>query len=271
MNSSRKFPLISPRELADRLRSWFSDGPGVSIRDAELDIVATILPNLFGYHLVQLGSQVSGKFIETTRIAHVVALDAQAVEGQAVALVANCEALPLAAASIDVLLAPHILEFSPQPHAVLREAERVLIGEGYIVITGFNPWSFCGAWRLLGRWRGAPPWNGQFLSAARLKDWLELLGFEIEFLKKTSFRPPIARRSIIGKLTFLEVVGRACWPWFGNVYVVVAKKRVAAVTPLKLSWQTRRQVIAKGVAEPSTRSGNASLVESNGPEYGFKI
>jgi SAM-dependent methyltransferase len=262
MNLSRQFPLISPRELAERLRFWFNEGAGVSIRDAELEIVATILPNLFGYHLVQLGSQVSERFIGTTRIGHVVALDAHPVEGQTVALIANCEALPLAAASIDVLLVPHILEFSPQPHMVLREAERVLIGEGYIVITGFNPWSFCGAWRLLGRWRTVPPWDGQFLSAARIKDWLKLLGFEIEFLKKTSFRPPIASRSISNKLAFLELVGRACWPWFGNVYVVVAKKRVAAVTPLKLSWQTRRQLIASGVAEPSTRSQNSNLFES---------
>ncbi|MFT4564023.1 MAG: hypothetical protein ACI9BW_003785, partial [Gammaproteobacteria bacterium] len=113
MNLSQKFPLIGPRELAERLRSWFNEGAGVSIRDAELEIVATILPNLFGYHLVQLGSHVSEKFTATTRIAHVVALDAHPIEGGSAALLGSCEALPLAAASIDVVLAPHILEFSP--------------------------------------------------------------------------------------------------------------------------------------------------------------
>jgi len=36
---------------------------------------------------------------------------------------------------------PHTLEFTNDPHQVLREVDRVLIPEGHVVILAFNPWS----------------------------------------------------------------------------------------------------------------------------------
>jgi len=53
-------------------------------------------------------------------------------------------ALPFAAASIDLVLLPHVLEFASNPHQVLREVERVLVPEGQVVIAGFNPISLFG-------------------------------------------------------------------------------------------------------------------------------
>jgi SAM-dependent methyltransferase len=259
METGRKYHAIDTRRIAARLHAWFNVEAGRDIRDAELEMVAAILPNLFGYHIVQLGNQVSDKFLTTTRISHSVLIGNGAAIDEEANIVGRCDALPLMANAIDVLVAPHVLEFADEPHAVLREAERVLIGEGFIVIVGFNPWSLCGLWQLLAGWRGKPPWSGQFLSASRITDWLKLLGFEIEFLKKTSFRPPLRRESITGKLRFMELLGTVCWPFFGNVYVVLAKKRVAAVTPLKASWQTRRRMMAGKVAEPTTRAGENKI------------
>jgi SAM-dependent methyltransferase len=254
MVTSPKFPSVDDKEIAALLRRWFNAPAGKDIRAAELALTSAILPNLFGYHIVQLGSDVADSFITTTRISHAVLIGNDVGGEQRTDIVGRCDALPLAANSIDVMVVPHLLEFASEPHAVLREAERVLIGEGYIVIAGFNPWSLCGLWRILAGWRGRPPWCGQFLSVSRIKDWLKLLGFEIEFLKKTSFRPPFNRESINSRLKFMELMGAFCWPLFGNVYVVVAKKHVAAVTPLKASWQTRRRIMAGGVAEPTTRA-----------------
>ncbi len=256
MTFGQKYRSIDTKNVTARLHKWFNVDAGTDIRDAELEMVAAILPNLFGYHIVQLGKQVSENFLTTTRISHTVLVGNTTETDEHCNVVGRCDALPLQSNTIDVLVAPHVLEFAGEPHAVLREAERVLIGEGYIVLVGFNPWSLCGLWRVLAGWRGRPPWNGQFLSASRITDWLKLLGFEIEFLKKTSFRPPLGRRSITMKLRFLELLGSACWRFFGNVYVVVGKKRVAAVTPLKASWQTRRRLVAGGVAEPTTRTRN---------------
>jgi SAM-dependent methyltransferase len=247
------------------LRKWFDTASANNIRESETELLATILPNLFGYHIVQLGMHVSTSIIESSRISHAITICDGFDEGSSAGMIGRWDALPLAPNAIDVLVAPHVLEFCPEPHAVLREAERVLIGEGYIVITGFNPWSLCGIWRLLGGWRGRPPWCGRFISISRIADWLQLLGFEIEFSRKISFRPPLRRAGVARKLKFLELIGRAIWPYFGNVYVVVAKKHVAAVTPLKASWQTRRRMLASGVAEPTARLGDDTPMQGRTP------
>ena len=252
MDDPRKFKPEQSAQLFAGLQDWFKRAGGASIRDAELEVAASILPNLFGYHIVQLGNYVAHDFIASTRISHSMILDSDAGEGQ-VSVVSSFAALPLATNSIDVLVAPHVLDFADQPHAVLREAERILIGEGHIMILGFNPWSWCGLWRIAAGWRGRAPWCGHFLSAARIKDWLKLLGFEIEVSKKTSFRFPVRREKAGKKRSVFDQLGAHWWPFFGNVYIVVAKKRDAAVTPLKSSWRTRRKMIATGVAEPTAR------------------
>jgi ubiquinone/menaquinone biosynthesis C-methylase UbiE len=88
--------------------------------------------------------------------------------------------LPFAAHSIDLVVMPHVLEFRADPHQILREVERVLIPEGEVLITGFNPISIWGLRRALPNCPGHFPWNGHYLSVRRLKDWLQLLGFEVE-------------------------------------------------------------------------------------------
>ena len=51
---------------------------------------------------------------------------------------------PLPRHSIDVVIIPHVLEFTRNPGAVLKEVERVLIAEGHLIITGFKPMELMG-------------------------------------------------------------------------------------------------------------------------------
>ena len=53
--------------------------------------------------------------------------------------------------SLDLIVLPHALEFTDDPHLMLREAYRVIRPEGQIVIAGFNPFSLFGAKRYFGR------------------------------------------------------------------------------------------------------------------------
>ncbi len=46
--------------------------------------------------------------------------------------------LPFEAQSVDLLVMPHTLEFTSDPHRLLSEAERVLMPEGQLIILGFN-------------------------------------------------------------------------------------------------------------------------------------
>ncbi len=54
------------------------------------------------------------------------------------------------------------------------------------------------------------------------------------------------------KLAFWETLGKHCWPFLGGAYVILAKKRVVPLTPVKMRWHARRQVIASGIVEPGT-------------------
>ncbi len=237
------------------LRIWFEAEPGRSLLHEELRQLQRLLPDLFGYHLVQLGQLSDIDLLASSRISHRVVFDIGS--GAAAAGAAQCrclaEALPLATDSVDVLLLPHVLEFTRDPHQVLRESERVLIGDGHVVITGFNPWGLWGLTRLLLGWRGRAPWCGHFMGATRIRDWLRLLGFEVLHCRHHYYRPPLNGSRMLRRLRFLEGLGESYWPVLGALYIIVAIKRVVPVTPLVTGWRNGRRLLAPGLTEPSTR------------------
>jgi len=145
------------------------------------------------------------------------------------------EALPIRSMSVDNLLIAHVLEFSDDPHQVLREAERVLVDDGVLVLCQFNPWSLWGLKRWLS-WQDNPPWQGQFFSLSRIKDWLALLSFEVVKVERLVFRPPMRSTSWFQRFGFLERWGRRLWPFFSGVTVIIASKRTIPVTPIRSRW-----------------------------------
>lgn len=163
------------------------------------------------------------------------------------------EQLPIASDSLDVILLPHTLEYVARPHEVLREAERTLIPEGHLLILGFNPWSQFGIRRMLCGWRNTSPWCGHFYSTVRLKDWLALLGFDTVLVQHYFFRPPLQNERIMRRLFALEQAGKRFWPPFGGGYLLVAKKRVTTLTPIKPRWRNRRSIVSVGSTEPTVR------------------
>ena len=237
------------------MQSWFEDEPGNIVAAIEYRMLQRVLPDLFGYHIVQLGCHHPAGLIDSSRISHRIFIELGTDPVPNTGMRCREDALPIASSSIDVLMIPHVLEFAADPHRVLREAERVLVGEGHIVVLGFNPWSLFGCWSMLWRWQGNPPWSGRYITSTRIKDWLKLLGFDIVGNVKASFRPPLKRMAINRRFEFIEKLGAHCWPVFGNVFLVVGKKRVEGVTRLKSRWKQRRRLLAGGMVEPSTRLG----------------
>lgn len=243
--------------LAVRLHAWLQGAAGQALLQTEQRRVAGLLADLFGYHIVQLGLPQSQNFIATSRIGHKLIVAAGTDESDAAkpiaGLISAAEALPLQADSIDVLVLAHVLEFTNDPHQLLREVERVLIGDGHVVIIGFNPWSLWGLSRALLGWREEPPWCGHFFSAMRIQDWLHLLGFEIMHTEKLFYRPALRNGKLLARLAFMDKLGRYVWPWWGGVHVILAKKRVVQLLPMREVWRHRRHKIASGVAEPTMR------------------
>jgi hypothetical protein len=106
--------------------------------------------------------------------------------------------------------------------------------------------------------RRQPPWCGRFISQARLRDWFQLLGFDVVLTTTYFFRPPLPSQSIMDRLGFLDRWGKRWWPFFGGAYVMVAKKRVATLTPIRPRWRPRRSRLgAPGYVEHTGCDGTS--------------
>src|SRR5215510_5623956 len=115
------------------LSGWFGTPQGAYVLGWELAQFDSAVDDVFGFRAVQVGLP-EVDFLRQNRIPYRFSL---ALE-QGAALAADPLELPLADQSIDLAVLPHVLEGHPNPHEVLREVERVLRGEGQVVISGFN-------------------------------------------------------------------------------------------------------------------------------------
>lgn len=235
------------------LQAWYGERLGTWLSAAERGLLQTLLPDLFGYHLLQLGIPDSQDWLEGSRISHHVLLDVgntQDISGAGVC--SEADKLPLASESIDVVVLPHTLDFHPRPHEILREIDRILIPEGHIVILSFNPISVWGLTRVLLGWRGRMPWQGHYYTQTRMRDWLALLGFDCLQSNSVFFRPPFSHEKTMQKLEFMERFGQRCCPFASAVYAITARKRTSTLTPIMPRWRANRKMVG-GVVEPSTR------------------
>jgi SAM-dependent methyltransferase len=212
--------------------NWFETPLGQHLLFREQSYFDHAVSDVFGFNAVQVGlPQID--FLRNSRIPLRVNC---AVEPPA-AVVADPMFLPFESQSLDLLLLPHVLEFSANPHQVLREAERVLRPEGRLLLSGFNPRSLWGLARLL---RGAErgyPWNGSFLNVSRVKDWMVLLGMEVAGGSMCCYRPPINRESWLRRLRFMEPAGDRWWAMGGGVYFLQAIKRVHGMHVILPDWK----------------------------------
>lgn len=217
---------------------------GAYLLKQERMALAAALPTIFGYHLVQSGCWgAPGELLDASPIRNrIIVGDC----GQAAAVAGDPAYLPFAADAIDAVLLPHTLEQVADPRQVLREAERVLHGEGHLLVLGFHPW---GPWGLRGR-IGNPAWSGNFLRLGRLQEWLSVLGFDIVCVRHLLHRPPWRSRLMLVRSAFLD---RLVLRPTAGAYLLVAKKRVFSMTPLRMRRE-RPQRAFSGVAKPTTRS-----------------
>jgi len=150
---------------AQSLSEWFVTGQGSYVLAREQAFFDRTVSDIFGYNALQLGLP-EHDFLRSSRMPLRFSAGNQAGNNVRVC----CSELPFDTASLDLVLIPHVLEFAEHPHQILREVERVLMPEGSLVISGFNPRSLWGLRRALGC-KQDYPWSGHFISLPRIKDW----------------------------------------------------------------------------------------------------
>jgi SAM-dependent methyltransferase len=231
------------------LHDWFATPLGNYLLEKEQAYLDDVTPDIFGFHALQLGlSQVD--LLRESRIAHRMRVDSLDHPD----LFAKGHELPIATQSIDMVLLPHVIEFATEPHAVLREVDRVMMPEGRLLILGFNPWSLWGLRSALGPSRKDYPWNGHFMSLLRVKDWLALLGFEVSAGRLVAYAPPIESPRVLRRFGFMEPAGDRWWAVGGAVYMLQAIKRVRGMRLLTPAWQEQKDAREKALAAAKRQS-----------------
>ncbi|OGA38792.1 MAG: methyltransferase type 11 [Betaproteobacteria bacterium RIFCSPLOWO2_12_FULL_62_13] len=212
---------------------WLATPLGQYLLAREQDYFDRAVADLFGYNAFQLG-MVEHDLLRASRIPLRVHVDLSG----AVQVRADFRDLPIASNSADLVLLPHVLEFSEHPHQILREVARVLLPEAHVVIACFNPWSLWGFRRVFNS-RSRYPWRGRFINLPRLKDWLALLGFEITAGQMSCYAPPCVEQKWLDRFGFMEKAGDRWWPMGGGVYFLEAVKRVRGMRLIMPRWSER--------------------------------
>jgi SAM-dependent methyltransferase len=191
-----------------------------------------IVADVFGFHAVQIGLPQINALSENRMPLHALLVNSQDSRKDAHrfswrVIEGNANELPFANESIDLIVLPHVLEFAADPHQILREVDRVLLPEGRLVISGFNPASLWGARQYLSRLIGNPylPRDGQFIGLLRIKDWLQLLNYSLDRGHFGCYKFPLHGEPAMNRMDFLEPMGNRWWPIFGAVFIVSAIKR----------------------------------------------
>jgi SAM-dependent methyltransferase len=282
-------------ESSIELAAWLETAPGCYLLAWEQARLDRAVADAFGFHALQLGlPELDG--LRANRMPHRwVASDSMHVpqplalppadDGlstrpmpQAVALHCEFDALPLPDASIDLVVLPHSLELARDAHQTLREVERVLVPEGRVVIVGFNPTSLWGLRQRLGHMRRGMglarerglflPRAGEFIGYWRARDWLRLLGFEVEAGRFGCWRPPLTSQRWLERFAWMDRVGDRWWPVLGAVYVITAVKRVRGMRLVGLLRSERRAKAHAAPAVVAQRGGGRSARAAAEPDAG---
>jgi len=225
--------LESARDLPET--DWFEGPLGARVLREEAALAPLALDDVFGFELLQVGAWGPARhLLDGARTQHTTLVAPEMSLG--VTLCAPLDSLPFRSDSIDAIFLPHTLELVEDPYAVLREAERVLCAEGCLMICGFNPFSGWGIRRAFARCVGRPvfpPQTQRMLSERRLRDWVALLGLDVD--------------NVYGYLGSRR-------PWMAGAYLLKARKRVKTLTFVRPRRRVRQRVLV-GAAEPTSKLG----------------
>ncbi|NDG55363.1 MAG: class I SAM-dependent methyltransferase [Betaproteobacteria bacterium] len=229
--------------------AWLQTPAGAYLLAWLQDRLDVMLADEFGYFAVQCGMP-NLEGLRNNRMSHRIVLQHPLEDGPGEhprIWVDSFAALPLASASVDLLLLPHVLEFSPDPHAVLREAQRVLRSEGRLVIAGLNPWSLWGLRELaLGSWfESSLPMECRMIALGRLRDWMGLLEFDMDRGRFGCYRPICQTELWLERWAWMESAGDRWWPICGASYVIGAVKRSKGMRWVGLIPGQKRRIFSR--------------------------
>jgi SAM-dependent methyltransferase len=242
-------------QIGAHLETWYGGNNGAYLKASLRDVIAPILDVAFGYHILQIGVAQGLDLFCQSRISHRIYISEQV--GAGVNLLSRNDELPLESDSIDTVIAHHSLEFGPDPHAVLREIQRVLAPQGHLIVVGFNPYSLLGGAAAIRRFGRQPLWQEQHpVSRHRASDWLQLLGCEVQSCNYLYSLPPMGTGVLNRWSSTADAWSNKHNLATGGLYILHAIKQVSALNKPRLGLRERGGrliglAVPKPVATPS--------------------
>ena len=234
------------------LSSWWQGPLGRAVLGAESALLTEALEDVFGWELLQIGAWGSSReLLAGSRTRHRTIVAAHRSRGPA-DIVGRPSQLPIASDSIDAVLLPHTLELAADPFAIVREVDRVLVGEGNLVVLGFRPWSLWGLRARASR-TGFPPDLRRVLPERRVRDWLVLLGYDIVAVRRYLYCSPWGSGPSTSEGAARMLRRGLTYPLPGSAYLLKARKRVYTLTPIRPRLRQKPAVVG-GLVKPTTRT-----------------
>lgn len=190
------------------------------------------LDRFHGEHFMFQGLDPDVNFLSVSPIKHKFRVSLPWQEGIVTDAWMTSSDWPLPDQSLDLVVMQHSLDFTRRPHEMIREAARTIAPSGYLVIIGFNPWSWWGGAQKMMPFSTDMPWVANAVSMKRLQDWLLLLEFTVQSTETLGHLWPITlfpeRVSHRVDSVFAELLG------MGNLYMIIAQKTVLGMTSSRL-------------------------------------
>ena len=249
--TSANLQLHPPLERHGSLRAWWRSGLGQTLVAAESELLGEALEDVFGWEFLQIGAWgTERELLEGARTRRQVII-APGTLAEGADIIARPSQLPVLGDSVDAVLLPHTLEFAADPYAIVREVDRVLTGEGQLIVLGFRPLSLWGLRAGTAR-AGFPPGMRRLLSERRVREWLVLLGYEVVAARRYLYRSPwrSAPESGTGNARLLR--RGLLNPVPAGAYLLKARKRVYTLTPVRQRFREKPAVLG-GLVKPTTR------------------
>ncbi len=218
---------------------WSQTNLGRYIIDLESEKINQIINRVPGVNILQLGTLRGTKWLNLNRKFQSYILDTPARCGSDCNVFGELESLPFSSESMDVVILRHTLEATTNPQTVLHEAERILSPDGYLVILGFNPYSFFGALRFAEKYTETGEWEGETLSIGRLKDWFAVLGLDVTEEERVKLSHKVIKDEYGKKFEFLGELADYSLHIQSGVYILMARKRIIPLSRVKNGWREK--------------------------------
>ncbi len=221
------------RMKVDTQKNWLNRADTQRLLALEGNWLGDWMSQLYGRHILYSGIDQNPKFLLRSPAQHCFRLGMPWQQGLVdVQAQVEDDSWPLEEGSLDVVVLQHCLDMTIRPHQMIREATRSLVPGGYLIIAGFNPYSWWGGIRALRTLSSTRlPWISNPVSPGRLTDWLTLLDFRLESLTSAAHLWPVQIGSEKASRRVDRVMAGSWLP--GNVYILVARKTVAGMTTIR--------------------------------------